>query len=173
MAHLAWFLVSIAEFTTSTPACWQRRGSHLEVIAVVTLQGDTVPQRRKFDTSGVDSSSLSPDFRHMQAGTMFLAGLRIRQGAGPHLSGAACSQPYSSQEELSRAGQKISTKAFFGWNMQIWWHQNTLWTCVDFAELFQLKKNLIKLKCIISTFPGWWDFCWEIYLNFIVRKRKR
>ena len=35
MVHLAGLLVSIAEPTTSTPACEKRGGEHLEVIAAV------------------------------------------------------------------------------------------------------------------------------------------
>lgn len=50
MVHLAGFLVSIMEFTTSTPVCQKTGGKHLEVIAAVTLQGDLVPQRREFNT---------------------------------------------------------------------------------------------------------------------------
>jgi len=45
--HLLRVLVSIAAFTTSTPAGWERGGAHLEAIAAVTLQGDAAPQRRE------------------------------------------------------------------------------------------------------------------------------
>lgn len=50
MVHLAGFLVSIAESTTSTPVCEKRGGEHLEVIAAVALQADPVPQRRELST---------------------------------------------------------------------------------------------------------------------------
>lgn len=50
MVHLAGLLVSIAEPTTSTPACEKRGGEHLEVIAAVALQADPVPQRRELST---------------------------------------------------------------------------------------------------------------------------
>ncbi|KAM7227190.1 hypothetical protein CapIbe_021603 [Capra ibex] len=51
MVHLAGFLVSIAEPTTSTPVCEKRGGEHLEVIAAVALQADPVPQRRELRSS--------------------------------------------------------------------------------------------------------------------------
>lgn len=49
--HLVRVLVSIAEFTTSTPAGWKQGGAHLEAIAAVTLQGDTAPQSTEHDTA--------------------------------------------------------------------------------------------------------------------------